>query len=250
MQCIPHGIKFVDPDNFSVELCVEMRKAFVAKPGYVLLSADYSQIETRVLAHYAKDPGLINIVNSPTSDIFCDIAAAIWQVPPNQISKNQRKTAKSVVYGLFYGMGAHRLSRFLNTDLAEAKTLKKMFERAFPNVSVFREKLIRRVKKDYFVETFSRRRRLLLQINSKNPKESSSAARQAFNTIIQGSAADLIKKAMIQLVPYQERYGFYLISQIHDELLFEVPLKAIANVQPIVKHVMEHALPLSVPIRV
>eukprot|EP00761_Pharyngomonas_kirbyi_P007509 gb/GECH01007519.1/.p1 GENE.gb/GECH01007519.1/~~gb/GECH01007519.1/.p1 ORF type:complete len:1125 (+),score=246.86 gb/GECH01007519.1/:1-3375(+) len=260
LQSIPHPISFPHPDampeneNEDVpNICVNMRKTFIAKKGCLLLSVDYCQIEVRLMAHFSQDPILQRIFAQNSGDIFKQVASKLIEKPEEQISRDEREKAKRVCYGIIYGMGARSLASELKIDVEEAASYIEAFKCKYQGVSRFMGQAPAGCKENGFVETVLKRRRYLPMIYSSSPHERSQAERQAINTICQGSAADLIKRAMVEIVqilrtkPEYQNIESRLILQIHDELLFEVEEDHIINIATLVKQCMENAVSLSVP---
>ena len=201
-----------------------MRACFVAREGCSLISCDYSQVELRVLAHMSQDKALLSAF-AHDEDIHARTAALIYDCDPSMVTPDQRRNAKTINFGLIYGMGAQKLAREIGVKLAEAK---KFIERYFANLTGIRDFYSRteeHARRDGYVTTIAGRRRPLPGINSGNAQEQALARRQAVNTVIQGSAADIIKLAMLSVWRDEElkKMGARLILQVHDELLLEVP---------------------------
>jgi len=226
-----------------------IREAFVAERGHLLLSADYSQIELRVLAHLSKDPTLIDTfrkgedVHDRTSrEIFGPLSA----VSPDE----QRRVSKMVNYALLYGKTAFTLAKDIGVSQKEADQFIQAYFARYPAVRAFIDETIASARKTGMVRTLLGRLRRLPDLNAKNFQVRMEAERQAMNTPVQGSAADLIKKAMIDLHHElrRRRMGSRLILQIHDELLLEVPEGEAETASALVKEIMEGALQLDVPL--
>jgi len=231
------------------ELGKRLRKAFIAEDGYLLLSADYSQIELRILAHLSGDPNLKDAFLKG-EDIHRQTAAEIFGVLPLQVSPQMRRQAKVVNFGIVYGISPYGLSRDLGISEKDAEDyIKRYFER-YPRVKEYIEKTIEEARERQYVTTLMGRKRYLPGILSSKKKEREFAERTAINTPVQGGAADLIKLAMVNLHRRfeEENLGAYIILQIHDELLFEVPEKEVDKTRKIVKEEMEKAMKLSVPL--
>ena len=229
----------------------EIRRSFVAEQGYLFLSADYSQIELRILAHLSKDPNLKSAFNRG-EDIHRQTAAEIFSVLPLQVTPQMRRQAKVVNFGIVYGISSYGLSRDLGISEKEAEEYINKYFNRYPKVKEYIEKTLERARKNHYVTTLTGRRRYLPDINSSNRRRREFAERTAINSPIQGGAADLIKIAMINLYRRlkKERTDAWILLQIHDELLFEVPYKKIEEVKRIVKVEMEGAMKLSVPLLV
>ena len=204
-----------------------MRSCFIAGPGRLLVSADYSQVELRVLAHVSQDPALLEAFRNG-EDIHARTAALVYDLPPDQVSPDQRRNAKTINFGLIYGMGAQKLAQELKISTTQAKDfIARYFER-LQGLKEFYEGVEASARKHGFVTTLGGRRRLLPDINSASDQAAALARRQAINTVIQGSAADIIKLAMLA-VARDERLrelDARLLLQVHDELLLEVPADA------------------------
>ncbi len=225
-----------------------MRACFVAREGYSLVSADYSQVELRVLAHMSQDKALLSAF-AHDEDIHARTAALIYDCDPAEVTPDQRRNAKTINFGLIYGMGAQKLAREIGVKLAEAK---KFIERYFENLTGIRDFYARteeHARRDGYVTTIAGRRRLLPNINSGNAQEQALAKRQAVNTVIQGSAADIIKLAMLAVWQDEElkRMGARLLLQVHDELLLEVPEDCAQEAAARVALCMEGVQPEGVP---
>lgn len=229
----------------------KIREAFVPElRGWVYLSADYSQIELRLLAHLSEDPKLINAFNNQ-EDIHASTAATVFDVPIEEVTKQMRAGAKAVNFGIIYGQQAYGLSQELGINMKEASAfIKKYFER-YPGVRDFIESSKEKVQKTGVATTMFNRKRPTPEINSTNGMIRSAAERLAVNTPLQGSQADIIKKAMIQVhEALKEEHLAFMILQIHDELIFELPEENVPRVQEIVKTIMENITSLSVPLAV
>ncbi|MCI7508254.1 DNA polymerase I [Desulfovibrio piger] len=232
-----------------------MRSCFIAGPGRLLVSADYSQVELRVLAHVSQDPALLEAFRNG-EDIHARTAALVYDLPPDQVSPDQRRNAKTINFGLIYGMGAQKLAQELKIGTAQAKDfIARYFER-LQGLKEFYEGVEASARKHGFVTTLGGRRRLLPDINSASGQAAALARRQAINTVIQGSAADIIKLAMLA-VARDERLrelDARLLLQVHDELLLEVPADAAEEAGALVARLMQDVCPagkeLSVPLLV
>ncbi|MFM7736988.1 MAG: DNA polymerase, partial [Alphaproteobacteria bacterium] len=226
-----------------------IRAAFVAPPGHVLLAGDYSQIELRVLAHLSRDPVLVEAFRSG-EDIHRRTAAEVFGVAPAEVTSEQRRRAKVINFGVLYGMGPQRLSRELSIPMAEASAyIERYFER-YAKVREFSEEVLSAGRRDGFVSTMIGRRRLLPELASKVPNIRQAAERMAWNSPIQGTAADIIKLAMIGLERDLEGRGgrSRILLQVHDELLLEVPEDDLEAVRPILRGGMESVVELAVPL--
>ena len=230
----------------------EIRRAFVPmKPGWKLLSADYSQIELRVLAHLSKDPGFIEAF-ARGEDIHRKTAALVFNSPPELVDDDMRRSAKEVNFGVIYGMREFGLSERLGIPRKRAKEFIESYFKSYPKILEFVENTINFVKEKGYAETMMGRRRPLPEINSKNFNVRSNAERIAVNAPIQGSAADMIKVAMIRVHErmMKEKVRSMMIMQVHDELVFEVPEDEFEVMEKLVVEEMENAMPLEVPVKV
>jgi DNA polymerase-1 len=228
-----------------------IREAFIAEPGNLLLSADYSQVELRILAHLSADKGLVDafIMNI---DIHTRTASELYGVALDKVTPDMRRTAKTVNFGVIYGMSSFGLSEALNIDRKDAeKYIKQYFER-HPGVREYIKNSLAAAKEKGYVETLFGRKRLVPELKSHNRNIQQQGERLAVNSPIQGTAADIIKIAMIQIREtfLHEKIHAKMILQVHDELLFEVPGPELQTVLNIVKKNMEGAVRLTVPLKV
>ncbi len=227
-----------------------IRRAVIADEGCLFLSADYSQIELRLLAHMSQDPHLLEAFRSG-QDIHAATAAKIFRTPIDQVTKDQRRRAKTANFGIIYGISAFGLSQQLDCPRAEAKALIDDYFAAFPQVIDFIESQKQFAREHGYVETLFGRRRYLADINSHNATVRSFAERNAVNSPIQGTAADIIKMAMIAInkrLPEFNDPRLQLTMQIHDELCFNVPENIIEQVQQMVVNEMQNIVQLTVPL--
>ncbi|MCC5823161.1 MAG: DNA polymerase I [Phycisphaerales bacterium] len=234
----------------------DIRKAFVAPPGRVLITADYSQIELRVLAHLSQDPALIAAFLAG-EDIHTAVAAQIHAVPLEQVTREQRSGAKMVNFGIVYGVTPYGLARRLGVSNTEAAAIIDGYKARFAGITTFLAECVEQAIRHGFVATMLGRRRPIPEIESSNPQRRALAERTAINTVVQGSAADLIKLAMIDLharigaaAGADPLAGTKMILQIHDELVFETPQDRAVAAMPVIVERMEAAMDLSVPLRV
>lgn len=234
----------------------EIRKAFVAPPKHQLITADYSQIELRILAHLSEDPALIAAFEAG-EDIHQAVAAQINDIPLDEVTKDQRSGAKMVNFGIVYGVTPWGLARRLQVSNAEATQIIDDYKAKFANITSFLEECVEFAKAHGYVQTMMGRRRPINEIDARNPQRRALAERVAINSVVQGSAADLIKIAMIDLhrdirdaKPKSALDGTRMILQIHDELVFEVPDARVDAVLPLVTARMEDAMDLKVPLKV
>ncbi|HXP91259.1 MAG TPA: DNA polymerase I [Fibrobacteria bacterium] len=245
----------VDPNlqNIPVrgEIGRQLRKGFVAGPGKVLVSADYSQIELRLLAHLSGDAAL-RAVYDAGEDIHARTAAVVHGVEPKSVTTDQRRAAKVVNFGVVYGMGPHALAAQTELSYADAKKFIEGYFSAYPGVKPYMEGILEGARTNGYVETILGRKRWIREINEKNRVFKERAEREAVNTPIQGSAADLVKLAMLA-VDREIRAGRLdasMLLQVHDELVLECPVGSAPEVAARVKALMEGAMTLSVPLSV
>lgn len=231
------------------ETGADIRKAFVAEEGYLFVSADYSQIELRILAHLSQDEHLKSAFLKG-EDIHRETAAEIFNCLPLQVTAPMRRLAKVVNFGIIYGISPFGLARDLGISEKEAEEYIERYFNRYPGVKKYIDKTLERARQKGYVETLLGRRRYLPQINSRNKRKRRFAERTAINSPIQGTAADLIKLAMVNLYRRlkKEKLPAWIILQIHDELLLEVSQEKIGEVRKIVKEEMEKAMKLSVPL--
>jgi len=227
----------------------EIRKAFVAKEGCLLIGADYSQIELRVLAHIADDKNMINAFIDG-ADIHASTASEVFDVPINEVTPQLRSQAKAVNFGIVYGISDFGLARNINISRKQAKQyIEKYFER-YPAIKKFMDDVVQKCKQNGYVTTLMGRKRFVQEIDSQNYNIRSFGERIAMNTPIQGSAADIIKKAMIDITNEINKLNLKskLILQIHDELIFEVPFDEEQIMLSMVEEKMENVFKLNVPL--
>ena len=227
-----------------------VRNGFVAEEGNLLLSVDYSQIELRIVAHMAHDEGMLDAFKA-RQDIHATTAAAIYDVPINEVTKDQRRHAKAINFGLIYGMSAFGLTRTTNLTLAEAENFVKAYFTKFPGVKKYLDGIRKQAAEDGYVETLLGRKRYFPQLkNPSTPQVRSRAEREAINAPIQGTAADILKIAMIQMPEAIADAGLKakMLLQVHDELLLECPETEIEKTVDLVKRVMENAFTISIPL--
>jgi DNA polymerase-1 len=228
-----------------------IRKAFVPESGYHFLSADYSQIELVVLAHLSGDTMLKEAFRQD-KDIHRQTAAVLFGVSEPEVTVEQRRIGKTINFGVIYGMSAFRLARDLRIPRRDAdEFIRRYFER-YAGVDRFIKQTVREAERSGFVQTIMGRRRPISRINSRNRTEKMAAERVAMNSPIQGSAADIVKQAMIDVTRAlgEQKLKSRLLLQVHDELIFEVPEAELKQAQDLVKQRMEQAVVLSVPLRV
>jgi DNA polymerase I len=233
------------------ELGRGIRAAFTAEPGHVLLTADYSQIELRLLAHFSRDPLLVEAYRRG-DDIHTITAAQVFGVPPLMVTPDHRRQAKVVNFGIIYGLSAFGLSQQLGIEPAEAKQFIANYFERYKGVRAFIDKTLDEARRDLKVKTLHGRVRPIPDINSKNANQRGFAERTAVNTPLQGTAADLIKVAMIRIDAALRERGLKsrMTLQVHDELVFEVPENEVGTMQSLVREHMEKVHTLAVPLLV
>ncbi len=227
----------------------KIRQAFVAREGKTFIIIDYSQIELRILAHISKDPTFTKAFISG-EDIHSRTASEIFNTPIEEINKFQRYAAKTINFGLLYGMGEYKLSKELGIRHKEAREYIRLYFEKYGTIKKFKEETIEQIKKDEFIKTEFGRIRYFKDINSRNRNIKNHAERMAFNTLIQGTAADLIKLVMIKLSDFfkTKDYQVDTLLQIHDELIFEVDSKYAQDLSKEIKVIMEESYKFSVPL--
>ncbi|MFN0132426.1 MAG: DNA polymerase I [Phycisphaerales bacterium] len=256
------------------EIGREIRRAFVAAPGYVLITADYSQIELRLLAHLSRDAGLIEAFQRG-EDIHAQVAAQIHGVRVEDVTREQRAGAKMVNFGIVYGITSYGLARRLGVDDKKAAEIIAGYKARFSGITTFLEECVAQAKRFGYVETMLKRRRPILGIDARNPSERSFAERTAINSVVQGSAADLIKIAMVDLHGRLSEHaghwrgrdkgtkgsrdggwrppeipGVRMLLQIHDELVFEADAAVAESARVLIVERMERAMTIAVPLKV
>ena len=233
------------------ELGREIRAAFTAEPGHLLLAADYSQIELRLLAHFSQDPLLVEAFQRG-DDIHTLTASQVFGVPPLMVTADHRRQAKVVNFGIVYGLSAFGLSQNLGIETSEAKQFISAYFEKYKGVRTWIDKTLEEARREQKVRTLFGRVRPIHDINSKNANLRGFAERTAVNTPLQGTAADLIKLAMIRIdrALTERRMQSKMTLQVHDELVFEVPEGEIEGVKSLVREQMEKVHPLSVPLLV
>ena len=230
-----------------------IREAFIARDGYKLISADYSQIELRLMAHAANETEMIKAFNENV-DIHSQTASKVFGIPIEDLDSETRRSAKAINFGIIYGISSFGLSKQLSCSQSEAKNFIESYFDQFPKIKIYMDAMIENAKMKGYVETFFGRRIPIKGINSKNFQERSFAERQSINAPIQGSAADIIKRAMIKIhnVFQEKNIESKMLLQVHDELVFECPKDEINTVSNLIKKEMEQAnlplFPLNIPI--
>ena len=245
----------VDPNLQNIPVRLEqgrlIRKAFVPEEeNSVLLSSDYSQIELRVLAHISGDEHLINAFQHG-ADIHTSTAMRVFNIEkPEDVTPNDRRNAKAVNFGVVYGISDFGLSNNLGISRKEAKAYIETYFERYPGIKDYMEKVVREARDKGYVETLFKRRREIPDINSRNFNVRGFAERTAINSPIQGSAADILKIAMIHLDQALEAgaYKTKMLLQVHDEIVLQVPSDELAAIKELVKETMESAIELAVPL--
>jgi len=231
------------------ELGRDIRKGFIPRTGWTLLGADYSQIELRLLAHLSGDGAFVEAFKAG-GDIHRQTASIIFDVPLDKVSSEMRARAKTINFATIYGQGAHALSRQLKIEHGEAKEFIRLYFERFRGIREYLDSMVEFARAHGYVQTIFNRRRYIPELREKNFNTRAFGERTAANSPIQGSAADLIKIAMIRIDKALTDGGFSgkMLLQVHDELVFEVPPEELSSIQDVVKHEMEHAAQLSVPL--
>ena len=233
------------------ELGRQIRRAFIADPSYVLLTADYSQIELRILASITHEPRLVEAFTH-NEDIHTITASSLFGVPVEQVTKDQRRLAKTVVYAVLYGQSAFGLSQVTGMSNADAASFIRRYHETFPNVKVYVDGTLQQARTQGYVNTLYGRKRFIPDMHALSHTERQALEREAINMPIQGTNADLIKIAMLRLhaALKERRMKTRMILQVHDELVFEVPVEEIDRARRLVKTEMEGVAKLEVPIKV
>ena len=227
----------------------QIRGAFVAEEGKKIISADYSQIELRLIAELSGEDNMIKAFQNG-EDIHASTASKLFKIPLDQVDKTQRSQAKTVNFGIIYGQGAFALAEQTGLSRTEAKQMIDSYYENYPKLKIFMTEQVEKARKNGFVETILGRKRHLKDINSNNFVVRGHAERNAVNAPIQGSAADIIKVAMIDIDKALSEGGFKtkMLLQVHDELLFEVPEEEIEPIKALIKEKMESAVKTKVPL--
>jgi len=227
----------------------EIRKAFIPDEGCLFLSADYSQIELRIMAHLSGDQNMLDAFNSGL-DIHTATAAKIYKIPVEEVNSDMRRKAKTANFGIIYGISTFGLAERLVIPRGEAKELIDGYFATYPDVKRYMDECIQRAKENGYVETIFGRKRYLADINSQNSVVRGFAERNAINAPIQGSAADIIKIAMVNIQKRlsAENMQSKMTMQVHDELNFTVPKNEIDQARKVVVEEMENVLKLKVPL--
>jgi len=228
-----------------------IRGAFIASEGNVIVAADYSQIELRIMAHISRDKNLLEAFNN-NIDVHSATASQMFGTPLNEVSKDQRRNAKAINFGLIYGMSAFGLAKQIDVSRTEAKQYIDAYFDNYPGVLQYMESTKEKAKEMGFVETIEGRRLYLPQINAKNKMLQQHALRTAINAPMQGSSADIIKKAMLDVQAWidEQDNGVQMLMQVHDELVFEMPISKAQEYAEVARSMMENAAQLDIPLMV
>jgi DNA polymerase-1 len=229
----------------------KVRKAFIAKPGRILLAADYSQVELRLLAHFSEDPTMLKSFQDEI-DIHAQTASEVMDIPVTQVTSRERSMAKTVNFGLMYGQSSFGLASTLKISRTEAKQYIDKYFARFSSIKTFLDTLKDKAEQTGYAETFHGRKRFLPEIHSQNRTIKAQAERMAINSPIQGTAADIIKLAMIKIdnEMVEKKLKSKMLLQVHDELIFEVEEEEVEVMKDVVKRGMESVVDLKVPLRV
>ncbi len=244
-----------DPNLQNIPIRTEegrrIRQAFVAPKGQVLLAADYSQIELRIMAHLSADDGLLKAFGKEL-DVHRATAAEVFEVALDDVTADQRRSAKAINFGLMYGMSAFGLAKQLGIARGEAQAYVDLYFDRYPGVKAYMDNIRQTASEQGYVETVFGRRLYLPEINARNAQRRQYAERSAINAPMQGTAADIIKRAMISVHEWltTDRPGARMIMQVHDELVFEVDEDKVDAVRDRVVELMSGAAELSVPLKV
>ena len=235
------------------EIGKRVRKAFKPQANnYKIMSADYSQIELRIMAHLSQDPNLVHAFQSDDVDIHTRTAALVNKIDEEDVTSNMRRAAKVVNYGIMYGAGAYRLSNELGISMTEARDLKDKYFETYPGINQYILNTLEDAREKGYVATLAGRIRYTHGINSDNKNKKRAAERMAINLPIQGTAADMIKIAMINInrILHNESWKAMMLLQVHDELIFEVPDEEVEDFKKMIRKEMESALALDIPVKV
>jgi DNA polymerase I len=229
----------------------QIRRAFIADPSYVLLTADYSQFELRILAHITHEPRLVEAF-SENEDIHTITAASLFDIPVSVVTKDQRRLAKTVVYAVLYGQSAFGLAQITGMTNLQASEFIKRYHETFPHIKAYVDSTLNQARKQGYVNTLFGRKRFFPDMHGLSHNERQALEREAINMPIQGGNADLIKIAMIRIQhAFEEKHlSTRMILQVHDELVFEVPVEELDRTKHLVKSLMEGVAKLDVPIKV
>ena len=227
----------------------KIRQAFIAPPGYKIVAADYSQIELRIMAHLSGDAGLLNAFNEGL-DVHRATAAEVFGVAPELVTNDLRRSAKAINFGLIYGMSSFGLAKQLGLGRSEAQSYIDLYFARYPGVKKYMDSIREQAREQGYVETLFGRRLYLPEINSKNASLRQYAERTAINAPMQGTAADIIKRAMIATDRWliETQANAKMIMQVHDELVFEIAEEKLDDYKETIRNLMGSAADLSVPL--
>jgi len=226
----------------------KIRQAFIAPPGFKLIAADYSQIELRIMAHLSGDEGLLTAFDEG-KDIHQATAAEVFEVTPEQVTSDLRRSAKAINFGLIYGMSAFGLAQQLGLARGQAQSYIDLYFQRYPGVKKYMDNIKEQAKQQGYVETLRGRRLYLPEINARNAARRQYAERTAINAPMQGTAADIIKQAMIDTDSWiKQQSEIKIIMQVHDELVFEIPESLVADSTETIRKIMSNAAQLDVPL--
>jgi DNA polymerase-1 len=233
------------------ELGGQVRQAFIAPPGSSLLAGDYSQIDLRVLAHLSRDEKLVEAFRHD-ADIHAATASLLFAVEASQVTGDMRRSAKTINFGVIYGMSDYGLEQATEFSREEAGRFIRSYFEKYPGVRKYLDETKEKARRDGYVETLLGRRRYIPDIHAANRQVREAAERMAINMPVQGTSADIIKVAMINLYREMEKRKLRskMLLQVHDELVFEVPGDEMATMRRLVPDIMESAIKLSVPVKV
>ena len=229
----------------------KVRRAFIAKPGMILLSADYSQVELRLLAHFSEDPTMLKSFQE-NIDIHTQTASQILEIPPSSVTPKDRSMAKTVNFGLMYGQSSFGLAATLKISRTDAKNYIDQYFTHFSSIKKFLDSLKDKAEQTGYAETYHGRKRFLPDIHSQNRTIKAQAERMAINSPIQGTAADILKIAMINIEHElkERKLKSHMLLQVHDELIFEVVEEELDIMKELVRRQMETVVDLKVPLKV
>ena len=234
-----------------MELGKKLRKVFKPQQGYIYIDADYSQIELRVLAHISQDQNMIDAFNND-EDIHKQAASKVFNIPIEEVTKEQRSSAKAVNFGIVYGISDFGLAEQLKIPKKQAKQYIEQYLEKYNGIKEFMDKIVEETKEKGYVETLFNRRRYIPELNSNNYMVRQFGARAAMNTPIQGTAADIMKIAMINVYKelQKQKLDAKIVLQVHDELMIEANINEKEQVKQILKKCMEEAMKMRVPLKV
>ena len=229
----------------------KIRRAFIPSADSIIVSSDYSQIELRVFAHMADATNMIEAFKKDL-DIHAKTASDIFHIPIQDVDSGMRRSAKAVNFGIIYGISSFGLSEDLGINVYEAKDFIDNYLSTFPGIKEYMDKLVKEAYQNGYVKTLFNRKRVIDELKNKNYLIRSSGERMAMNTPIQGTAADILKIAMIKLQNEFDKRNLNtkILVQVHDELVFDVPKNEVEEVIPVIRDIMENVYKLSVPLKV